>query len=336
MDVATVEKAPEIYRTSIVWDCHSCMPIKPNQDLSAVERHRRAGATFVSLNVGMDFNPLAQCIRVVAGYRDWIKKNSDRYLLAETIEDVKRAKREGKLAIAFDLEGSAMLEDDLNMLGLFRDLGVRQIHLAYNLNNSIASGCHDQDRGLTSLGRAVVKEINRVGMLMDCSHTGRKTSLEIMEISSKPVIFSHSNPLALREHVRNITDEQIDKCAKTGGVIGICGIGPFLGNNDIRTETVIRHIDYVAQRVGARHIGLGLDYVFHPEIDDLPPDQNADKWWPRALGYGSTGGAMQIVPPEQLPEIAGGLVKHGYSDADIGGILGGNFLRAAEQTWIAG
>jgi membrane dipeptidase len=181
----------------------------------------------------------------------------------------------------------------------------------------------------------VVKEINRVGMLMDCSHTGRKTSLEIMEISSKPVIFSHSNPLALREHVRNITDEQIDTCAKTGGVIGICGIGPFLGNNDIRTETVIRHIDYVAQRVGAKHIGLGLDYVFHPEIDDLPPDQDADKWWPRALGYGSTNGAMQIVPPEQLPEIAGALVKHGYADADIAGILGGNFIRAAEQTWIA-
>jgi membrane dipeptidase len=220
------------------------------------------------------------------------------------------------------------------MLGLFRDLGVRQIHLAYNLNNSIASGCHDQDRGLTALGRAVVKEINRVGMLMDCSHTGRKTSLEIMEISSKPVIFSHSNPLALREHVRNITDEQIDKCAKTGGVIGICGIGPFLGNNDIRTETVIRHIDYVAQRVGAQHIGLGLDYVFHPEIDDLPPSEDADKWWPRALGYGSTGGAMQIVPPEQLPEIAEGLLRHGYAEADIAGILGGNFIRAAEQTWI--
>lgn len=334
MDVAAAEKLPEIYRTSIVWDCHSCMPIKANQDLSAVERHRRAGATFVSLNVGMDFNPLGQCIRVVAGFRDWIFKHSDRYLLAGTVEDVKRAKREGKLAIAFDLEGSVMLEDDLCMLGLFRDLGVRQIHLAYNRNNSIASGCHDQDRGLTALGRAAVKEINRVGMLMDCSHTGRRTSLEIMEISKKPVIFSHSNPLALREHVRNITDEQIDKCAATGGVIGICGIGPFLGNNDIRTETVIRHIDYVAQRVGARHIGLGLDYVFHPEIDDLPAHESPDKWWPRALGYGSTGGAMQIVPPEQLPEIAEGLVKHGYADADIAGILGGNFLRAAEQTWI--
>src|SRR3954469_14934506 len=108
MDVATVEKAPEIYRKSIVWDCHSCMPIKANQDLAAAERHRRAGATFVSLNVGMDFNPLAQCIRVIAGVRDWIKKHPDRFILAETAADVRRAKQDGKLAIAFDLEGSVM------------------------------------------------------------------------------------------------------------------------------------------------------------------------------------------------------------------------------------
>jgi len=338
MDVASVRGPdstswPEVFRRSIVWDAHSCMPIKANQDLAAAERHRRAGATFVSLNVGMDFNPLGQCIRVIAGYRDWIRQHSDRFLLAETVEDVRRAKREGKLAIAFDLEGSVMLEDDLAMVALFRDLGVRQIHLAYNLNNSIAAGCHDEDRGLTELGRAVVKEINRVGMLMDCSHSGRRTSLEIMENSEKPVIFSHSNPKALRNHGRNIDDEQIDACARTGGVIGICGIGPFLGENDIRTETILRHIDYVAERVGTRHIGLGLDYVFHPEVEDLPPTERADKWWPRRFGYGSTQGAMRIVPPEQLPEIAEALVKRGLAEAEIVGILGGNFLRAAEATW---
>lgn len=339
MDVASVrakgpETWPAIYKNSIVWDAHSCMPIKANQDLAGAERHRRAGATFVSLNVGMDFNPLAQCIRVIAGFRQWIREHADRFVQAETVEDVRRAKREGKLAIAFDLEGSVMLEDDLAMIALFRDLGVRQIHLAYNLNNSIAAGCHDEDRGLTELGRAVVREINRVGMLMDCSHSGRRTSLEIMEMSEKPVIFSHANPKALRNHGRNIDDEQITACAKTGGVIGICGIGPFLGENDIRTETILRHIDYVADKVGPEHIGLGLDYVFHPEVDDLPPGERADKWWPRKFGYGQTQGPMQIVPPEQLPEIAEALVKGGYSASDIAGILGGNFLRAAEATWV--
>jgi membrane dipeptidase len=333
MDQVAVRAESDLYRRTIVWDAHSCMPIQPNQDLSRLERHRQAGATFVSLNVGMDFNPLAQCIRVIAGYRDWLRRHADRFVLAETTEDVRRAKIEGKLAVAFDLEGSVMLEDDLAMLGLFRDVGVRQIHLAYNLNNSIAAGCHDEDRGLTALGRAVVAEINRVGMLMDCSHSGRKTSLEIMEISEKPVIFSHANPKALRNHGRNIDDTQIDACAKTDGVIGICGIGPFLGENDIRTETILRHIDYVAERVGTRHIGLGLDYVFHPEVDDLPAGEPAEKWWPRKYGYGSSHGPMKIVPPEQLPEIADALVKRGLKEDEIIGIMGGNFLRAAEATW---
>jgi membrane dipeptidase len=324
---------PEVYRKAIVWDAHSCMPIAANQDLSDLERHRRSGVSFISINVGMDFNPLGQCIRVIAGYRDWLAKHAEHFVQATTVADVRRAKAEGKLAVAFDLEGSVMLEDDLAMLRLFRDLGVRQIHLAYNLNNSIAAGCHDEDRGLTELGRAVVKEINAVGMLMDCSHSGRRTSLEIMELSKKPVIFSHSNPKGMRNHGRNIDDEQIAACAKTDGVIGICGIGPFLGENDIRSETVVRHIDYVAERVGTRHIGLALDFVFDPSHDDLPEGEDHNKWWPRTEGYGNTAGPTRIVPPEQLPEIAEVLVKRGYPEADIVGILGGNFLRAAEATW---
>jgi membrane dipeptidase len=324
---------PEVYRKAIVWDAHSCMPIAANQDLSDLERHRRAGASFISINVGMDFNPLGQCIRVIAGYRDWLAKHTEHFILATTAADVRRAKAEDKLAVAFDLEGSVMLEDDLAMLRLFRDLGVRQIHLAYNLNNSIAAGCHDEDRGLTELGRAVVKEINAVGMLMDCSHSGRRTSLEIMAVSKKPVIFSHSNPKGMRNHGRNIDDEQIAACAKTDGVIGICGIGPFLGENDIRSETVVRHIDYVAERVGTRHIGLALDFVFDPAHDDLPKGEDHNKWWPRTEGYGKATAPTRIVPPEQLPEIAEVLLKRGYPEADIVGILGGNFLRVAEATW---
>ncbi len=331
------ETRPEnsLYRNAIVWDSHACMPLAYNQDLAELERHRMAGATFISINVGMDFNPLGQCIRVIAGYRDWIAKHPEHFLQAETVADVRRAKREGKLAVAFDLEGSVMLEDDLAMLRLFRDLGVRQIHLAYNRNNSIAAGCHDADRGLTALGRAVVAEINAVGMLMDCSHSGRQTSLEIMEISKRPVIFSHSSVKALKNHPRNIDDEQIAACARTGGVIGIAGIGTFLGDNDIRTETIIRHVDYLAERVGTSHIGIGTDFEFaaRPGHSDLPPGMDPDFWWPKVSGYAS--GKTQIVPPEQLPEFAEGLLRRGYKDAEVVGIIGGNFLRVAEATWPA-
>ena len=333
MRVRDTSQDKSLYGEAIVWDAHACMPLAYNQDLSELERHRKAGATFISINVGMDFNPLGQCIRVIAGFRDWIARHPDHFIQAETVADVRRAKREGKLAVAFDLEGSVMLEDDLTMLRLFRDLGVRQIHLAYNRNNSIAAGCHGEDRGLTELGRAVVAEINAVGMLMDCSHSGRQTSLEIMELSKRPVIFSHSSIKALKDHRRNVDDQQIIACAATDGVIGIAGIGGFLGDNDIRTETIIRHIDYLAEQVGAAHIGLGTDFEFavKPGHSDLPSTESSETWWPKAFGYG--GGDTKIVPPEQLPEIADELLRRGYKDADVIGIIGGNFLRAAEATW---
>ncbi len=323
--------APPLYRDAIVWDAHACLPLRPGQDLSALSRHHAAGVTFVSINVGMDFNPVGQVVRVIAGYRDWLARHPDRFLLAQGVDDVTRAKREGKLAVAFDLEGSVMLDDDLAMLRLYRDLGVRQIHLAYNRNNSIAGGCHDADRGLTPLGREVVSEINALGILMDCSHASRQTSLDIMAVSTRPVVFPHANVKALKDHPRNLDDTQLAACAATDGVVGLSGIGVFLGDNDIRTETLMRHVDYLAERIGPRHIGFGLDYVFEPDHSDLPPGEDSEKWWPSTHGYNFD--SLKIVPPEQLPEIAEALLARGFSEPEIAGMLGGNFLRAAAATW---
>lgn len=326
-----VTAAPGVYDEAIVWDAHACLPLRRGQDLSALLRHHAAGVTYVSINVGMDFNPVEQLVQVIASYRDWLARHRDRFILVEGIADIARAKREGKLAVAFDLEGSVMLEDDVAMLRLFRDLGVRQILLAYNRNNSIAGGCHDEDRGLTPLGRQIVEAINEFGLLMDCSHAAKRSSLEIMELSRKPVVFSHSNIRSLKDHPRNIDDEQILACAGTDGVIGLSGIGIFLGDNDIRTETLVRHVDYLAERVGPRHIGLGLDYVFETGNTDLPIDQDPELWWPSAHGYNFP--SLKIVPPEQLPEVAESLLQHGYSDAEVTGILGGNFHRVAAASW---
>src|SRR5262249_40884411 len=152
-------------------------------------------------------------------------------------------------------EGSVMLDDDLAMLGLYRSLGVRQIHLAYNRDNSIAGGCHGKDQPLTELGRRAVDEINRVGLIMDCSHSGYRTSMDVMQRSSRPVVFSHSNAKALKGHARNIADDQIRACAKTGGVVCLSGIGIFLGANDISTDTFLRHVDHVVELVGVDHVG---------------------------------------------------------------------------------
>jgi len=323
---------PQVFKDGIIWDAHACLPLIPNYDCSALERHRAAGATFVSVNVGMDFNPLNQCIRVIAGFRDWIGKHSDHYIMVDTLADVRRAKKEGKLAVSFDLEGSAMIDDDLAMLGVYRDLGVRQMHLAYNRDNNIAGGCFGKNQGLTDLGRAVVKECNRVGITMDCSHSARQTSLDVMEVSTKPVVFSHSNAKALCDHPRNIDDVQIKRAAETGGMVCVTGIGPFLGP-DIETDTIIRHIDYMVEKIGVAHVGIGIDYSFDQDHSDLPEGEDPALWWPKVQGVEFDFSTVRFVSPERLPDIAAGLLKHGYKDADVAAIMGGNFMRVAEACW---
>lgn len=326
------DRARALLADALVWDAHSCLPLRAGVDCGDLARHRAAGIDYVSVNVGMDMNPVAQITRVIATFRAWILSRPDEYALVGTVAELRAARAAGKLAVSFDLEGSDMLEGDLDMLRLYRDLGVRQMHLAYNRDNAVGGGCHGADIPLSAWGRKVVAEINALGILMDCSHTGHRTSLDVMALSTKPVVFSHANPKALRNHGRNITDDQIDACAKTDGVIGINGIGIFLGEDDNSTEAVLRHIDYVVQRVGARHVGIGLDFVFRRGADEYPPGFEPTDWWPPQHGY---VGRSNFVEPERMAAITDGMIRLGYDDAAISGILGANFLRAAAATWPA-
>jgi membrane dipeptidase len=326
--------APEtiaLVRESVVWDNHGCMPLRAHDDsfLPQLQRYRMAGVTIASLNVGFDAVPWENTLRVIAQFRHWLRRHSDRYLLVETAADVHRAKLEGKLGVMFDIEGGCAIADQLSMVELYYDLGVRWMLIAYNRNNSLGGGCQDDDQGLTPFGRKVIDEMARIGMVTCCSHTGFRTTMEVMEYSSNPVIFSHSNPMGVWRHKRNITDEAIRACAATGGVVGINGIGVFLGQNDARTKRVVRHIDYVASLVGAQHVGFGFDYVFdRAELATFIA--NNPKTFPPEEGYGEV---QDFVEPEQLPEIVDALAQMGYSDDDLRAIVGGNHLRVAQRVW---
>ena len=184
------------------------------------------------------------------------------YRQIDTVDDIAAARAAGQLAVGFDIEGANAIDDQLSLLGLYRDLGVRWMLLAYNRNNRAGGGCQDDDPGLTDFGRQMLHEMARVGIVACCSHTGYRTAREAIDESPTPVIFSHSNARALADHPRNIPDDLIRACAARGGVVGVNGIGIFLGNNDSSVGNVARHVLHMLDLVGPEHVGLGLDYIF--------------------------------------------------------------------------
>jgi membrane dipeptidase len=266
---------------------------------------------------------------MLASFLSFIERHSDEYVVAGTVADIEQAKATGRLAVAFDLEGGEAVHDHIGLVEAFYTLGVRWMLIAYNRNNKLGGGCQDDDTGLTDYGRAVIREMERVGMVVDCSHTGYRTARETMEYAVNPVNFSHSNALAVTDHPRNIPDDLIRACAATGGVVNVNGIGLFLGDPASSTDAFMRHLDHIVQVAGPEHVGLGLDYVFDTaELEEYL--KSRPDFFPADKGY---AGQIGLVEPERIPVIADAMVQRGYAESDILAILGGNNVRVARQVW---
>jgi membrane dipeptidase len=321
----------DLLARTIVWDNHSCMPLRHGDDsfLPQLARHRAAGANMVILNASFDGCPPGTALNMLASFRSWLVRHVDDYVLVEHVDDIQRAKAEGKLAVAFDLEGGEAVEDHPGLVEVFYRLGVRWMLIAYNRNNRLGGGCQDDDPGLTDYGRQVIDEMERVGMVVDCSHTGYRTARDVMEYATKPVNFSHSNALAVTDHPRNIPDDLIHACAATGGVVNLMGIGLFLGDAESSTDSFMRHLDHVVNIAGPKHVGLGLDYVFDSaELDEYV--RTRPDFFPPEKGY---TGKIGLIEPERIPVIAEELLNRGYPEPDVQGILGHNNLRVARAVW---
>ncbi len=326
------ERAAALLARTLVWDNHGCMPVARPHDVSflpQLQRYRAAGIDAVILNIGFGEMSIEDHVRTAASMRHWLKARPDEYVLLEHPQDAELARSTGRLAVGFDVEGANAIADQPSMLSLYRDIGVRWMLLAYNRNNLIGGGCQDDDPGLSAFGRAVISEMERIGLQVCLSHTGHRTARDVLGHATRPVIFSHSNPSAVHAHPRNIPDDLIRGCAETVGVVCLNGIGIFLGKNDASSHAFARAVDHVAQLVGPGHVGLGLDYVF----DSAEMDAYLAKMrhtFPPGLGYDL---GVKMVHPEQLHEIVAILMSLGYADADLAQMLGGNLMRVANEVW---
>jgi membrane dipeptidase len=324
--------AVALLRDTLVWDNHGCMPVGRPLDTSflpQLERYRASGVDVVMLNIGFGEMGVEEHLRTIASLRHWLLQQSDRFVVLDTAEDIELARSTSRLAVGFDIEGANAIGDQLSLISLYYDLGVRWMLLAYNRANRAGGGCQEDDPGLTAFGRDVIAEMERVGMVVCLSHTGHRTVRDTLELVTKPAIFSHSNPKAVTPHPRNIPDELIRSCAETGGVIGVNGFGDFLGGAGDLVEAMASHVDHVVQLVGPEHVGIGLDYVFDTVELENYLAARCDLF-PPGLGYHS---GPRMVVPEDVARLVEILLGWGYSTGDLQLILGGNWMRVARQVW---
>ncbi len=237
-----------------------------------------------------------------------------------SMADLLEARRLGKIAVLVGFQNSSHFRTASDV-GLFWSLGQRVSQLTYDARNALGSGAREpRDRGLTPFGAEVVAAMNRVGMVVDISHCGERTSREAIAASREPVLVTHANCRALAPHPRNKSDAIIRLMAAGGGVMGITLVRAFVGASSPTLQDVLSHFDHVARLVGVEHVGLGSDV-------DLEAIDAASG---RPLAVYQIRG---MTPGRRVFQLADGLLRRGYSEASVRLVLGGNFARALGDIW---
>lgn len=296
------------------------------------DRWIAGGATACALTVGWRAPPRDALYEIANVYR--LVRETPGLRLAGSVADIRAAKAAGELAIFLHFQGTEPVEYEPALLEAYWRLGVRVVQLAYNRRNPLCDGCEEpHDAGLSQLGRRVVAELNRLGMLVDLSHTGVRSSREAIDASSAPCVASHANAAAVHPNKRNLGDELIKAIAQRGGVIGVNGFPSFVASSDRPTlDQFIDHIVYIDSLVGPGHVGLGIDY-YESSRAEYDATVASGTWSPENYPPPPYHYPTGIEQPDGLPELTARLLARGYDEPTIRGILGENWLRIYGEVW---
>ena len=281
----------------------------------------------------------------LAEVQKWLyryERYTSRLMPVHTAADIRRAKEAGQVGVILGFQNATPIENDIGHLAVFHALGVRIIQLSFHERSLLADGCYESaNGGLSNFGRSAVREMNRLGILIDLSHVGERSTIEAIEHSDKPVAVTHANCKDYFDVPRNKTDEAVRRLAERGGVVGATAINSFLKTRFESTlEDYIDAIDDMVQRIGPDHVGFGIDFT---------QDQPRSFWryigsqqgtsWPAVFQDPNVEwDEVKLYPddlesPDELPNLADALKRRGYADGDITGILGGNWLRLFGEVW---
>ena len=315
-----------------------------------LEAWRASGVTCIFQNAGQECQDPMRLIKRLARFTyttDMLRDHVSKAVIPDDIEAVKAA---GKHCLYMTGNGVPLTQDwntipdELRYLKIFYQLGIRMMHLTYQRRNMIGDGCGEtSNAGLSDFGKAVVAEMNRVGVIVDCAHSGWQTSLEAAQLSGKPMVASHTVAGALYAHIRSKPDEVIKAIADTDGLVGICCISRFLrGKGDL--NALLDHIDYVAKKFGVDHVAIGTDIAYTSSYSAAENKKAAVGGLRRQReAFRSLWPKDDFIPTEEAdlslswtnwPLYTVGLVQRGYSDEDIRKILGGNVMRVARANLV--
>lgn len=283
-------------------------------------------------------NAYEQALEFFSRWNAFIAGSDERLMRIDSVNDFARVKASKKIAVILGLQNAQHFRrpDDVNF---FHALGQRVSQLTYNSRNLIGNGATERrDEGISDFGVAIIDRMNKVGMAIDVSHCGDRTTLDAFELSKKPVLITHSNCRVLANgHPRDKSDEAILALKKSGGVMGITGVRMFVSDKEPTTiETALDHFDHVTKLIGPEHLGVGSDIDLYG-YDSMPPALNKQL----RAGYKGSYGFREKIDieglnhPKRMFDLTEGLIRRKYTDAQIEGILGGNFRRVLTQIWTA-
>lgn len=272
---------------------------------------------------------------------DMERENADLIRIVRKADDIRACEKDGKVGILLGYQNTNLLEGRIRFLELFAEMGVRVLQLTYNNQNELGGSCYEEhDSGLARFGREVVKEMARVGIVVDCSHVGDRTTLHAIEHSPKPIALTHANASSIFPHPRNRSDEVLKALAQTGGVIGCAAyrnISPASAMTTVRgfCEMIARTVEIA----GVDHVGIGTDFGHNNGMPEL--DFMRRGYWTRGVDYGAGSPAApgKVAKPDWLPaaerlgDLRAGLTEVGFSAEEAEKIMGGNWLRLYETVF---
>jgi membrane dipeptidase len=267
---------------------------------------------------------LRQTLRTIAALKREASENRDDLALCRTAGEIDAAVADGKIALVLALEGTHALGPDETLIGTFYELGVRMISFTHMGRTLLADGSGEDEAGskLTQGAVEAVGEMERLGIVLDVSHLNAAGVEHALEIATRPLVASHSAARAVRDHHRNLTDEQLRGIAANGGVVGVNLLAAFISERDATIERVVDHYEHIADVAGIEHVGVGPDFIVDVFADLYPADVDLT-----TEGLDPTARIPGLYASRHLPRLTAALLERGFGEHDVGLILGENFLR---------